>query len=274
MKHIRLRSSVLAGLAGILCCTTNRADTIVYTNNFESVVGPEWVPANTSVTPVGQRRFLGEFWMGNHSATLSLTNLPSHTRVKLSFDLFILKSWQGNEPGPFGPDLWELGFLGGAKLIYTSFSYPVAGGHPQAYPGSYPGASYPSAYGAAETNALGYDLGLGGDAVYRISINFDSTATDLALTFRDYLQEPISNESWGLDNVVVELQKVPVLQISKAVRLDFSHLEQGKTYQLQFSYDLLSWTNSGNPFTAAESTMSQYEDVDAWETFWRLSIVQ
>jgi hypothetical protein len=38
--------------------------TIVYFNDFESGAGPEWSNTTTDITPVGARRFLGQF--GNH----------------------------------------------------------------------------------------------------------------------------------------------------------------------------------------------------------------
>ena len=73
----------------------------VYVSDFEGEVGGEWSDQKTDVTPVGARRFLGQF--GNKTVTLTLSNLPSHGEVHLSFDLFIIRSWDGDAvPVPEG----------------------------------------------------------------------------------------------------------------------------------------------------------------------------
>src|SRR5947207_2175207 len=65
----------------------------VYFNDFEGAVGPEWSHTNTERTPFGDRGFLGQF--GNDSVTLTLDNLPPHTALTVSFDLFVIRSWDG-----------------------------------------------------------------------------------------------------------------------------------------------------------------------------------
>ena len=107
---------------------TPSAATEVYSNNFESAVGSEWrnvqtnqIPA-TSVTPVGARRFLGEF--GSNEIRLSLNNLPAHNRVFVVFDLFVISSWDGNGTQT-GPDVFEFGY-DGQTLKRTTFSQAVA----------------------------------------------------------------------------------------------------------------------------------------------------
>lgn len=65
----------------------------------------------------------------------------------------------------------------------------------------------------------------------------------------------------------------PHTDIAKAVRLDFTHLQIGGNYQVQFSHDLNNWTNLGSAFAASSPTNSQYMDVTDWNTFWRLKVV-
>src|SRR5436190_21763798 len=92
---------------------------LVYTNDFESPVGSEWSRTNRDVTPIGARGFLGQF--GNGALTLVLTNLPAHTEVDLSFDLFIIRSWDGL--GVVGPsELWSVGLSGGPTFVRVAFS--------------------------------------------------------------------------------------------------------------------------------------------------------
>lgn len=204
----------------ILSAQPAAADT-VYFNNFEGAVGPEFSTGLTSVTPVGGRRFLGEF--GNGTVSLSLSNLPAHDQLTVSFDLFIIRSWDGNDPG-FGPDVWNLSVAGGPTLLNTTFSpvdFPVGTPIPaprrQAFPDAFPGGDNPARTGAAENNTLGYTFFFGSigelravDSVYNLSFTFDHTASSVVFNFSaSGLSPGIADESWGLDNVRVESAVVP-----------------------------------------------------------------
>jgi len=174
-------------------------DRTVYFNNFEGTVGSEWNITTTDVTPVGNRRFLGQF--GNDTVTLSLNNLPAHRAVTVSFDLFILKSWDGNN-NDTGPDIWRLG-AGGQFFLNTTFSNV---GYDQAYPGGYPGGSFPSYTGAQEIDTLGYTYY--GDSVYLLRFTIPHTANNLALQLSASGLQEIKDESWGLDNVLVTVDSL------------------------------------------------------------------
>jgi alpha-galactosidase len=73
----------------------------------------------------------------------------------------------------------------------------------------------------------------------------------------------------------------PILTIARftnlqAVKLSFSALSVGSSYQLQVSGDLNAWTNQGSSFTATNSDLAypQYWDVDNGTTlFFRLQLV-
>ena len=80
-----------------------------YSNNFQNPVGNEWSSTNRDITPVGGRIFLGQF--SNQVVTLTLTNLPFHTNLNLSFDLFIIRSWDGNDTLQ-GPDIFDVSVSG------------------------------------------------------------------------------------------------------------------------------------------------------------------
>jgi hypothetical protein len=123
---------------------------VIYQNDFNGPVGstfPEWTsppitftktvtgqtgsmpagPIATVESPNGRQRFLGEFggppigkpgdpdW--NHTCVdqtvnLSLQDLEPHTKVVVEFDLYILKSWDGNSKA-FGPDRFKVQVVGG-----------------------------------------------------------------------------------------------------------------------------------------------------------------
>jgi len=192
------------------------AEQIVYFNDFEGLVGNEWSRTDVDVTPLGNRAFLGQF--GNDMVALTLTNLPSHVQVTVSFDLFIINTWDGsatNDPrdgSPVGPDIWEVTVMGSYSLLRTTFSNMDVAPflYAQAYPDEYPDASHPARTDAAEQNTLGYNTlevyGYPGtDSVYTIHRSLEHAGSTLTLQFRGIGLQSLADESWGLDNVKVEL---------------------------------------------------------------------
>ncbi len=169
------------------------APLVVYTTNFESGVDPEWSVSNTSVTPYGYT-FLGEFI--TETATLSLDNLPPHSEVTVSFDLFTIGSWDGVHPD-HGPDIFDLTVDGGPTLLHSTFGIWDNSDQEwwQNYPDEYPGGAvyYPR-------TGSDYELGYGLDAAYELNYTFAHTATTLAL---DFAGINLTDETWGIDNVVI-----------------------------------------------------------------------
>jgi hypothetical protein len=218
---------------------------VIYRNDFEGPVGstfPEWTSSPitflktvtgekgslppeivaTVDSPNRRQRFLGEFggpaigrpgdpdWNRtrvDQTVSLSLKDLGPHTRVRVSFDLYVLKSWDGNSR-PYGPDRFTLRVAGGPVLLDTTFSNNPKvredGSH-QSYPDSYGAvASNPPQTGAASTGTLGYS-DFFKDSVYHLCFAFMHTPSTLTLEFGSSLFEGkgTADESWGLDNVVV-----------------------------------------------------------------------
>jgi len=137
----------------------------IYFNDFEGAIGPEWSTTATAstVSNSGATRlttFLGRF--SNTTATLAFTNLASHKYILVSFDLFVIQSWDGDDTYPgVGPDKWKLSVSSGPTLLDATFSnvsYVT-----QNYPN--PGSAYGT--GATEVNTLGYDKWYTGLAVCR-----------------------------------------------------------------------------------------------------------
>jgi formylglycine-generating enzyme required for sulfatase activity len=178
-----------------------------YFADFEAAAGPEWSLTKTSVTPLGGRRFLGDF--SNEVVRLSLSNLPRHTTARVTFDLFVIRSWDGNGDTCCGPDVWSISEEGGQTLLQTTFSNTADTANRQAYPGSFTQSSVPPQTGAVEINTLGFPYpSTGGavrDAVYHISVPFKHTSNSLALLFSAARLQALTNESWGLDNVSIQL---------------------------------------------------------------------
>ncbi len=188
---------------------------VVYSEDFEDGIGDGWgcsVPV-TSTTPHGDRTFLGRY--GPQKVCLTLQELPEHSQVTLSFDLYVIHSWDGNQaiaPQGFaaapldrlvGPDRWQLEADNVRRLDTTFSNWPD---FRQAYPVNFPHGDYPAWTGAVEVNTLGYEFGGSPqDAVYRIILSFPHSADTLTLEFISAQMQALADESWGLDNVVVAL---------------------------------------------------------------------
>ncbi|GEM_PF-1156522 len=198
--------------------------TPIYYNNFEGTVGSEWSSILTDKTPIGDRQFLGQYG-GNSLVNFNLDNLPQHQLATVAFDLFILKTWDGNDYK--GADIWGLTVDGGFPLLVSTFSNhdssfdSITQGNPsvrvQSYPNSYnpfslSNANNPARTGAIENNTLGYTFPYNTgnqpmDSVYRFTLTFPHSENALGLNFLSILggSTGIADESWGLDNVGVVL---------------------------------------------------------------------
>jgi hypothetical protein len=195
----------------------------VYSDTFDGGAPSVWTstPGAPSVetTPVGDRRFLGEFT--DELVVLSLTDLPAHNRVRVEFDLLILRSWDGNNPAFAGPDTWTASVEGEPPLFSATFNNV---GGVQTFPNQSNGALNPHQTGAEEAGTLGFEALVMFevlcclDAVYHIALEFEHVAVNLVLEFvalglqkEDYSAlgffEP--DESWGFDAVVVTVATVP-----------------------------------------------------------------
>jgi ankyrin repeat protein len=192
----------------------------IYKNDFTiGVAGPEWstqpglgesaAPLRISVTPKGERRFLGEF--GNQTVRLALNGLPPHTEVSVRFDLYILRAWEGNDLY-VGPHVWSFGADDGPLLFNTTFANRLTVMSPnikmQAFPAEYPGGHQSIQTGTADVNTLGYTFSADGqttpmDSVYALGFTFPHTAPTLTLKFAAQGLEPLDHTSWGLANVQV-----------------------------------------------------------------------
>jgi hypothetical protein len=197
-----------------------------YFHDFQWDIGanvPGWSAGTIQSAPNpdygGWRRFLGEF--GNETTNLTLSSLPTHDLVTLSFDLYLLRSWDG-EASDYGPDRFGID-ADSSRLFLKSFS----NGHPAGQSFCPDSISQPCApmTGASERYSLGYSFsewvpgsGKTGpeimDAVYHFDLSFSHSASNLVLSFfGEGLQGMTSSgyldEAWGLDNVAVYLHTIP-----------------------------------------------------------------
>ncbi len=218
---------VAALLIGVLFVPAARASITVYgLNTFDVAPGAEW--SNQSIAngvDGSTERFLGQsdggYGFGPGAVTLTLNNLPAHTPLSLAFDLYIIRSWDGNGEGDYGwgPDKWELRANGVTK-IYTTFANYASPEHTngptnkQAYPdmiaplGS--GGTYSPRSGAFASNHLGWGTGDFGDATYRFTVDVADSSSTMVFMFYGQENQERADEGWGLDNVIVTANPVPL----------------------------------------------------------------
>ena len=189
---------------------------VVYENAFQTVAGSEWSHTTLQKTPTpysfGSRSFLGEF--GNDTVSLNLSGLTPHNALTLTFDLYLIRTWDGSSSGTafdFGNDSFKLSVGDGPVLLDKTFS----NGNPAGQSFG-PAAINPQFTGAAETYSLGYVVPanilaepLVMDSVYKLSYTFAHTTNQLTLNFSGYGLQAKGDESWGLDNVRVSMVPEP-----------------------------------------------------------------
>ncbi|MFP2925333.1 hypothetical protein ACLESO_08965 [Pyxidicoccus sp. 3LG] len=205
-----VREEAQRGESGAVEAQSKDDEREVYDENFGRGAGPEWSQRRVSRTPKGGRQFLGPF--SQQEVTLSLDDLPDHDEVEVSLDLFVLKSWDGNDATK-GPDRWVASVDGGRVLLDATFSNdaaPYDSRYFQSYPDAYPGGSHPGLTGAEEKGSLGYPdtsgYGSKGDSLYRLTFTFRHTGDAVTLRFADPPRGE-ANEQWGVDSVSVKVRK-------------------------------------------------------------------
>jgi hypothetical protein len=142
---------------------------------------------------------------------VSLSVPAGKTSVTITFDLYIIGTWDGAGQQGFGGDWWqiEVSKNGGARenVFHTSFSNQAT--KPQNFPKQVNEGTSPNDRGALMTNALGYPKAAGkfdvGDAIYRLTYTVSNPSAG-PLVFYFHTTTPLQSlddESWGIDNVSI-----------------------------------------------------------------------
>jgi hypothetical protein len=236
MRFHRLTRGVIAFLAlSSLWGGPARAE-IIYVNDFQTGAGLEWSSSIIDTTPGTlahpSDRFLGRFGSDvgfTPNVVLTLNSLPGHEAVTLTFDLYIIATWDGNDQTQFGPDRFTLGVEGGPTLLDTTFSNvtspPFGIPFPQSYPDPFLSASHPQFTGALESRTLGYEFsGFNTDAVYRLSFTFPHTDSSVAFNFLANTNVTgfggnAGVEWFGIDNITVNTTRAAVPEPSSFLLL-------------------------------------------------------
>jgi len=193
----------------------------VYFNNFNNAAPglPYWSSSPISTSPNGTQTFLGEFGNEDLHFTYPDTNPDGHQAIKVSFDLYIIRSWDGNTTTyanrAVGPDHWQFKLLNEdlsvARTIinttFTNYTEPSFLSFRQAFPQSYPVGDNVATAGAAAVHTLGYQFAGPRDATYHFSFTYPHTDNTVNLSFSAFGLQSLVDESWGIDNFELRLMR-------------------------------------------------------------------
>lgn len=188
----RARTRFILTLAGAMAAASPALaqGKIVFTSDFEQgPLGPQWTSGSLT-NSAAFSRFLGR--MGNTSVSLSMA-LDSTKRHQLSFNFYAIDSWDGSDT-PWGPDYFGVR-MNGADIFRETFSNWNG---PQTF------------NGAAAVSGRNLDFNWHNDSIWNLTMEFTSLSNNVTLQFYAQGLEPLQNESWGLDNIVVrEIEEIP-----------------------------------------------------------------
>jgi len=196
----------------IISCNTRVSNqVVVYSNDFEASNLTDIT--NGVISQFNGSAVLGQY--NNSFFTLTVNNLPKHDLIKVTFDLYIHDSWDGNKPPPDGPDIWEM-LVDGNTYINTTFSNDACKAGDFCSPQSYP-LNYPNNYNNPKKDAYRTDLpgvcseknSPNGTTQYKIVKTFTHSNNTLLLQCLDKLVQPNTNnpkcdESWSVDNINIQ----------------------------------------------------------------------
>lgn len=214
---LRIKKNPFVSILGLLalfiltssCEDTLESEMMVYSNDFSTLDLANFENARLfefqSDTIVG--------FYHNEEVSLTIPNLPGHNLLKVTVDILIHDSWDGNpDDGLGGPDIWYMK-VDGSEVLRTTFSNsPCASTYclKQSYPQDYFRQNDPKT-GAVQTNLPG--LCLFGESEsyttrYSISRLVTHRSPSVKLTFGDELKalnspDPICDESWSIAKIEV-----------------------------------------------------------------------
>lgn len=200
-----LASLARIGSAALLLASfSSAADaSVFYSTSFQGSADlPEWSSNQNYSTADNFTRFLGRYTNSTVTLTVPQPARPNGdvpgpggtTQLLLQFHLYIIDSWDGNEPTN-GLDHFGIRINGA-----TVFDETFANQH------NWQSYNRNPDVGRAH---LGFDARWV-DSIYYMSIPFDTTGPTLSVQFYAWgLLGAVADESWGIDNVQLSVVPVP-----------------------------------------------------------------
>jgi len=172
------------------CGASSSGAAVPYAADFEKGISLEWaVPLLNSAETLGFSSFSGRF--GNSVQSLTLTNLVPGQSYTLGFDFYAIDTWDGGTSDYFNVA------VNGRQVFHETFAN--YNGEPPNSAQTYSGRPDEGRanYGFAPSYV---------DAIYRnLEITFTASNAVTTLSFSGQNLQDISDESWGVDNVSVQL---------------------------------------------------------------------
>lgn len=117
-----LRTLLIISFLLISSCQQDILEEVkVYSNDFSTSEIPN-IQSKIGINEFYNEKVLGFFH--NESFTLSLNDLPSHNMIRVTIDIYIHDSWNGNAIGSGGPDVWKM-LVDDKEIVNTTFSNSV-----------------------------------------------------------------------------------------------------------------------------------------------------
>jgi hypothetical protein len=233
----------------------------VYTQNFESgTLGAEWSGAGTVESPEG----LGAFGFGNWHlmskstapSILTLTGLPPHSSLTLSFSLAIWDSvdaWQG--------DRFQVK-VDGAFVIDEVFGNYVISDLGQSVGPGVPLTPPFTAYMAPN-----YGYGDFRDSARAVSITVPHSASTAILSFQYPAMQPWPDETFGLDNIVITVPCLLTADLSGDCFVDLEDLAVFASEWLRTDCVTPDWCGGADMDTTGDVGLSDLAElVSQWLT--------
>ncbi|PZX59856.1 hypothetical protein LV84_01065 [Algoriphagus ratkowskyi] len=192
------------------CADTLESEQVVYTNDF----------SDADLTGFENGRFIifeNDTIVGyyhNEELAVNLTGLPAHNLLKVTLEILIHDSWDGNtSDGVSGPDQWFFG-VDNEEVFRTTFSNtPCESTYClyQSYPDTFSKTNKPKT-GATQTNMPGLCL-FGTAPNYTTQYSISKIIEHKNSTARIYMDtdlvaenapDPKCDESWSLAGITVE----------------------------------------------------------------------
>ncbi|MBB4841938.1 hypothetical protein HNP55_000433 [Paucibacter oligotrophus] len=214
------RTSLSLLLSGLLLAGSGQAQTVVFSSNFDAASLPSQFNPGSDAALTGVQGFAGLGPLGyqfggsflrsatGNTITLTLQGLPSHSELNLGFLFAAIDSLDGSGSFPSG-DYFHI-TLDGQTLFRESFA--------NADPSQIQSYVPPPGVELARHQDLGFG-GPGGwytDSAYNLAADprFMHIAHSGATASFSFLIEgqgiqPLSDESWAMDNLVVSVNAVP-----------------------------------------------------------------
>lgn len=192
------------------CAETLESEQVVYFNDFSKL---DLAGFENGKLFIFQKDTVAGYYH-NDEVAVNLNNLPSHNLLKVTIEILVHDSWDGNpDDGLSGPDYWFFG-VDNQEIFRTTFSNsPCESTYClyQSYPNTYFRHNVPK-LGAIQTNMPGLCI-FGAFPNYTTRYSISQIIEHSNPTARIFMNselkqlnspDPICDESWSLAKVTVE----------------------------------------------------------------------